>query len=311
MKLSTLLSPFVFVLAAKAAFGQSDPCLASASDARDSCRLSAQSGYSLALATCANESDPAKQATCRQNAQTALQDALAVCDAQFSARQTICGFLGGRGWDPEINPADFLDPTNIPIDKLNPYNPLKPGTTLVYQAHTTAGGLKENRVAFTHKTKTILGVTCLEVHDTVSVNGQLTEDTLDWFAQDKAGNVWYFGEDSEELSGGRVTSLEGSWMAGVDGAVPGIIMEANPKVGDAYRQELLYGVAEDFARVLSLDENVKVPVGTFDHCLETTETSGLEPGASEFKFYAPGVGVVFDNDVSGKEKDSLVNIIVE
>src|SRR6516162_5479419 len=173
MKLSTLLSPFVFVLAAKAAFGQSDPCLASASDARDSCRLSAQSGYSLALATCANESDPAKQATCRQNAQTALQDALAVCDAEFSARQTICGFLGGRGWDPEINPADFSTSTTID----NPYYPLKPGTTFVYQAHNAAGGLIENRVAVTHKTKTILGVTCVEVHDTVSVNGQLTEDT--------------------------------------------------------------------------------------------------------------------------------------
>ena len=88
-------------------------------------------------------------------------------------------------------------------------------------------------------------------------------------------------------------------------------MEAHPAVGDFYRQEFLLNKAEDFARVLSLDETVKVPYGTFDHCLKSAEGSGVEPGAIEFKFYAPGVGVVFDNDVTGKEKDSLVKIINE
>ncbi len=304
MKLSTVLSPFVFVLAANAAFGQSDPCSASASEALHSCQLSAQSDYFLALAKCANESDPAKRDTCQQQAEAALQDALALCNAQFSAREKICQFLGGRGWDPEIKPSDF----SANID--NPYYPLKPGTTFVYQAHT-ADGLLENRVAVTHKTKMILGVTCVEVHDTVRVNGQLTEDTLDWFAQDRAGNVWYFGEDSEELSEGRVTSLGGSWTAGVDGAKPGIIMEADPKVGDAYRQELLLDEAEDVARVLSLDADVKVPYGTFNDCVKTMETSGVEPDELTFKFYARGVGVVFENDVSGNQKNSLVKIIVE
>ena len=289
---------------ANAAFGQSNVCSASARGALRSCQAGARSDYLLALAKCTNESDAAGRSACRNQAQADLKDALDQCGAQLSTRQQICRFLGGKGWDPEINPANFS--TNID----NPYFPLKPGTTYEYQAHT-ADGLITNFVTVTHKTKLILGVTCVEVHDTVLLNGQKTEDTLDWYAQDRDGNVWYFGEDSEDLSDGRVSSLEGSWTAGVDGAEPGIIMEAHPKVGDAYRQELLLNEAEDFARVLSLDESVKVPFGSFDNCLKTTESSGVEPGAVEFKFYAPGVGVVFDNDISGEEKDVLVKVVSE
>jgi len=291
---------FVF-LVGSAAFGQSNVCSATARGALRSCQAGARSHYLLALAKCTNESDGS---ACRKQAQSGLKDAFDQCNAQLSARQQICQFLGGKGWDPEINRANFS--TNID----NPYFPLKPGTTYEYQAHT-ADGLITNFVRVTHKTKVILGVTCVEVHDTVFLNGQKTEDTLDWYAQDQEGNVWYFGEDSEDLTNGRVSSLQGSWTAGVHGAEPGIIMEAHPKVGDAYRQELLLNQAEDFARVLSLDKSIKVPVGSFDNCLETTESSGVEPDAVEFKFYAPGIGVVFDNDVSGKEKDSLVKIITE
>lgn len=292
------------VFLANAAFAQSSPCSAAAVGALHSCQAGAQSHYLLALAKCTNESDAPGRSACRNRAQANLNDALDQCNAQLSARQQICQFLGGKRWDPEINPANFS--TNID----NPYLPMKPGTTYEYEAHT-ADGLITNFVAFTHKTKMILGVTCVEVHDTVFLNGRKTEDTLDWYAQDRDGNVWYFGEDSEELTNGRVSSLAGSWTAGVHGAEPGIIMEAHPKVGDAYRQELLLNEAEDFARVLSLDKSVKVPFGSFYDCLETTESSGVEPGAVEFKFNAPGVGVVFDNDVSGQEKDSLIKVITE
>lgn len=300
LAIATLLIP----LAANAAFGQTNACSNSAHLALHSCQAGAQSDYLLGLGKCSNESDAAGQSACREQAQADKKDALAQCSAQLSARQQICQFLGGKGWDPEINPANFS--TNID----NPYMPLKPGTTFVYQAHT-ADGLVTNFVAVTHKTKVIEGVTCLEVHDTVFLNNQKTEDTLDWYAQDREGNVWYFGEDSEDLTDGRVSSLAGSWVAGVDGAEPGIIMEAHPKVGDAYRQELLLNEAEDFARVLSLDNTVTVPFGSFDKCLKTTESSGVEPDTVEFKFYAPGIGVVFTDDVSGQEKDSLVKIITE
>ena len=301
---SVVFFAFVFLCTASLASAHSSTCSASANGALGSCQAGAQSDYLLALAKCVNESDAAGRSACRRQAKADQNDALDQCNAQLSARQQICQSLGGKGWDPEISPANFS--TNID----NPYFPLNPGTTYEYRAHTT-DGLITNFVVVTHKTKLILGVTCVEVHDTVFLNGQKTEDTLDWYAQDRDGNVWYFGEDSEDLTNGRVSSLEGSWTAGVDGAEPGIIMEAHPKVGDAYRQELLLNEAEDFARVLSLDKSIKVPFGSFDNCLETTESSGVEPGAVEFKFYAPGVGVVFDNDVSGKEKDVLVKVTTE
>src|SRR5207249_5507222 len=182
-------------------------------------------------------------------------------------------------------PANFVDRTD------NPYLPLTPGTVFIYEAHTE-DGLERDEFFLTHKTVKILGVTTVEVHDTVTVDGKLTEDTLDWFAQDKEGNVWYFGEDSEELINGRVSGLGGSWQGGVNGASPGIVMEAHPKVGDFYRQEFLLNTAEDSAGVLDLSQTVTVPAGTFHHCLETAEVTGLEPGALEHKFYAPGVGNV-------------------
>lgn len=299
-----MLFASIFVITSNLAVGQTNTCSASANGALHSCQLGAQSDYLLAVAKCANESDAAGRSACREQAKADENDALGQCDAQFAKRQQICGFLGGKGWDPEVNPADFT--TNID----NPYLPLKPGTTFVYNAQT-ADGLITNYVAVTHKTKVIAGVTTVEVHDTVYLNGQLSEDTLDWYAQDRDGNVWYFGEDSQDLTNGRVSSLAGSWTAGIDGAEPGIVMEAHPKVGDAYRQELLLNEAEDFARVLSLNKSVTVPYGSFTDCVETTETSGVEPDTVEYKFYAAGVGAVYINDVSGKQKTSLVEIITK
>ncbi|MBI4563400.1 MAG: hypothetical protein HY716_01730 [Planctomycetes bacterium] len=122
---------------------------------------------------------------------------------------------------------------------------------------------------------------------------------FDWFAQDKDGNVWYFGEDSKEIEDGVVVSTEGSWEAGVGGAQPGILMLADPKVGISYQQEFAEGVAEDMARVKSLSESVTVPVGTFEGCIETMEWTPLEPGARESKFYAPGVGLVLEVSLRG------------
>src|SRR5262249_59969637 len=116
--------------------------------------------------------------------------------------------------------------------------------------------------------RVILGVTCVEVHDTVTLDGELSEDTLDWFAQDKDGNVWYFGENTHELEDGLITTIEGTFMAGVNRDKPGIIMKAHPAVGDFYRQEFSLANAEDFAETLSLNEIVTVPFGTFNHLLK-------------------------------------------
>jgi hypothetical protein len=121
-----------------------------------------------------------------------------------------------------------------------------------------------------------------------------------WYAQDRDGNVWSFGEDTKELEGGKVVKTEGSWEAGKDGALPGIIMEADPQVGDRYRQEYYEGEAEDMAEVLSVDERTTVPHGSFEGVLETKDWTPLEPGIVEHKHYARGVGTIHKEKVEGE-----------
>ena len=205
-------------------------------------------------------------------------------------------------YSPHIDPAEFT--TNID----NKYFPLKPGTTLVYRGKTkdaTVGDV----VAVTSDTKQIMGVECVVVDDKVTEDGKLAEQTYDWYAQDKKGNVWYFGEDSKEINNGKVTRTEGSWEAGKDGAKPGIIMPANPEVGKTYRQEYYKGEAEDMARALKLNGSVKVPYGTFENVLVTDEWTPLEPNIAEHKYYAPGVGNVKEIATKGpKETLELVDV---
>jgi hypothetical protein len=187
-----------------------------------------------------------------------------------------------KAYAPHINPSEFTTKVD------NEYLPMKPGTTFVYK-----GGQERDEMAVTHHTKKVIGVECVVVDDRAWEGGQLIEKTYDWFAQDKEGNVWYFGEDTKEYKNGKLTSTKGSWEAGVDGAKPGIIMEAHPKVGHSYRQEYYKGEAEDMAKVLSLNDSVKVPYGSFDHVLVTKEWTPLEPSYSEHKYYARGVGQVY------------------
>jgi len=202
----------------------------------------------------------------------------------------------------EIEPANFVDRVD------NRYFPLTPGTTFVYEGKTEDGTVRVEDYV-THETKQVLGVTCVVVRNKVIENGDLVEETFDWYAQDKDGNVWYFGEDAKEYEAGVVVSTKGSWEAGVDGAMPGIIMEANPQVGDFYRQEYYKGEAEDMAEVLSLTESASVIYGSFDSLLMTREWALLEPGIVEHKYYAPGVGLILEVMVEGgSERVELVEI---
>jgi hypothetical protein len=204
---------------------------------------------------------------------------------------------------PDIDPGDFVSA----ID--NPYFPLTPGTTLIYEGESD-GTPTRIETAVTGDVKVILGVNCTVVHDQAFEEGVLVEDTFDWYAQDSAGNVWYFGEDSKVLDAdGNVISTEGSWEAGVDGAEPGIIMEAHPQEGDRYHQEFYKGVAEDQAKVLELGESKCVAYGCFDNVLVTREWSRLDPGVVDNKYYAPGVGFIFEETVKGGDETSeLVDI---
>ena len=290
------------VLPAPGAAGKPNFCRMTSQIMLQACQAGATQDQAVTQAQCANYPDAAVRKMCRQAAAAAVKDARQGCKDQLAARQDVCDQLGPAPYDPAIDPANFGGAIN------NPYFPLVPGTTFVYESQT-AQGLAHDEFAVTHNTKVILGVTCVEVHDVATLNGDLTEDTLDWFAQDLAGNVWYFGENSKQIAGGLVVGVEGSWTGGIDGAKPGIVMEAHPALGDVYRQEFSLGVAEDIGAVLSLSESVTVPKGTFANCLETADTSPLEPDALEHKFFAPGVGNVRTIDIETGETEDLVQII--
>ena len=185
---------------------------------------------------------------------------------------------------------------------------MKPGSHWVYRETNAEGDVQRNDVVVTNKTKTIDGIEAVVVHDTVKLGGRLTEDTFDWYAQDSEGNLWYLGEDTTEYENGKVKTKEGSWEAGVDGALGGIIVPAHPRRGLTYREEYYKGHAEDGAEILSLHALAKVPYGTYDDLLQTRNFSAIEPDVIEEKFYAPGVGVVLELTVSGgSDRSELIS----
>jgi hypothetical protein len=278
-----------------------DFCQRTSQDALEACQDGAESDNSLALGKCENFSDPTVQSDCRKQAAADFHDAMQTCSDQFDARQVACQKLGPAPYDPRIDPARFVKGVT------NVYFPLNPGTTLIYEGQTSEG-FNHTEFAITRKTKVIMGVTCIEVHDTVKLDGRLAEDTLDWFAQDVEGNVWYFGENTGELVDGRFVTLDGTFTAGANNDKPGIIMKAHPMIGDFYRQEFSLDNAEDFAEVNGLNEIVAVgkPRRIFTHCLKTTETTPLETNLLEYKFYAPGIGNVLTVDARTGEQIKYV-----
>jgi hypothetical protein len=162
-------------------------------------------------------------------------------------------------------------------------------------------------VTVTDRKKVVDGADALVVHDIVTENGDVIEDTFDWYAQDAEGNVWYLGEDTKEFEDGKVVSTAGSWEAGVDGALAGVIVPADPRPGLTYRQEHYEGEAEDRGEVLSVRANATVPFGSFDGVLQTKDTTPLEPDLVEHKFYARGIGPVLAIAVSnGGGREELV-----
>jgi hypothetical protein len=191
-----------------------------------------------------------------------------------------------------------LDPTNFAGTIDNPYFPLPVGRTLVYRG-VKDGQTQEDRVTVTDQTKTVEGITARVVADVAKHDGTLLEKTSDWYAQDKQGNVWYLGEDTAHyLANGKVDT-SGSWEAGIHDAEPGIVMEANPQIPHAYRQEYLAGQAEDTAWIVDRGGSVTVPYGTMRNVLTTLEATRIEPGAYDKKVYAPGVGIVLEQALTG------------
>jgi hypothetical protein len=203
-----------------------------------------------------------------------------------------------QGSEPaNLDAADFVSRVD------HPYWPMAPGNRWVYRE-----GTQRVVVTVTDRTKRIEGIPATVVHDVVTEDGELVENTWDWYAQDKNGDLWYLGEQTKEYEHGKVRSTEGSWEAGVDGAEAGIALPATPEVGMAYRQEYLSGEAEDEAEILAVDERAKVPFGAFDHVVMTKDFTRLEPDLVEHKYYARGVGPVLTVTVSGgSDREELVS----
>jgi hypothetical protein len=228
--------------------------------------------------------------------------ALAACGGGDPSGASTNGASGSplpQGSEPvHLDPADF----STRID--NPYWPMKPGSRWVYrEVNPEELSVQDVVVTVTNRTKKIAnGVEARVVRDVVTEKGVPTEVTSDFYAQDKAGNIWYLGERTTEYANGNPKTTAGSFEAGVDGAQPGIALPAKPKPGLTYRQEYYAGQAEDRGEVVSVNEQVEPPFGHFTHALMTKDTNPLEPKVLEFKFYARGVGPVSTVGVSGGSK---------
>ncbi len=214
----------------------------------------------------------------------------------FSFFAIACGVSSAgqpnETYDPVIDPANFT----TTID--NPFFPLIPGTKFIFEGQT-ADGFERIEVLVTHETRQVMGIQAVVVRDTVTIDSELVEDTYDWYAQDLEGNVWYFGEEVKDYANGEVVSTAGSWEAGVNGALPGVVMWADPQMGQEYRQEYYAEEAEDMGKVIAVGQSITVPYGSFSDCIVTEDWTPLEPGYMEQKTYCSGVGTVKNEYVQG------------
>jgi hypothetical protein len=189
-------------------------------------------------------------------------------------------------YNPIINAADFS-----PVIS-NKYYTLNPGMKAGYE-QATSKGIKRMQIDVAGDTKTVMGITTLVVQHREWLNGWLMEDARGWFAQDKHGNVWYFGEAVEAYKGGKLVKGDDSWEAGVEGAKPGILMFGDPKPATTYRREYHPGRAEDMATVVAVGIRVRLPQGPlFQNCVHMREWSPLKKGEIENKYYCVGIGAM-------------------
>lgn len=322
--LTTVALSWGFVAAAPAAaYGA---CSRTAWDAFVACHFEVEDDFWEARGICRNESNPDERADCFDEARQKRKEARELCWEQWAARRNLCDALGEGRYDPPFEPQDFetdLDDLAHP----NPYFPLAVGNLWVYEEEEATV-----TVEVLDKTKQIEGVTCFVVHDLEEEDGEVSEDTDDWFAHAIAGDVHYCGEisgefeffDGDDPEEAELVSIDGSWKAGRDGAKSGVLVPLAPQVGDVYRQEWALGDAEDVAEVLSvdygfgddpeLDENVPKQLATLlcnDDCRVTREFTPLEPEAEERKYYAPGIGLFLEVDVESGDAVQLVECNVD
>jgi hypothetical protein len=222
-----------------------------------------------------------------------------IATSTFVGALAAVALAGQPGGLPQGGESVNLDPADFTTRIDNPYWPMRPGGRWVYRETDQEGARRRVVVKVTNKTKLIAnGVTARVIHDVVTERGRPVEVTDDWYAQDRAGNIWYLGEHTTEYTNGKPSSTEGSFEAGVDGAQPGVVMPAHPNAGRRYRQEYYKGHAEDRARVLFARRGLVM----------TADSNPLPPKLLEYKFYARGVGPVLSVGVSGgSDREELVS----
>lgn len=261
----------------------------------------AEADYWVTVARCANDGD--QIARCLFEAGEERDEAIEEANDQFDERIKVNRILGQAAYLPDIDPNDFSTTVN------STYLPFTPGRTMIYEL-TNAKGTERIEVKTLSTTLEIEGVECIEVLDIAMLNGEVIEETIDWYAQHTNGDVWYFGEIAKNFDeDGFLEDIDGSWRYGVDGAQPGIVGMQNPSLGLVYRQEYLIAEAEDMAKIVSVNETVIVPAGTFTNCLKTLDGSPIEPGVIEEKFFAPGIGLVLEVDPETGDRLELIQIL--
>ena len=226
----------------------------------------------------------------------------AVCSLLGSFLAFGCTSLATEAYNPTINPAEFT----TRID--NPYFSMPIGKRMIFEKRSDEG-LERIEITITGETRRIIGVETLVYLDREFLNGELVEETKDYIAQDKDGNVWYFGEDVNNYADGKFKDHAGAWIAGVGGAKPGIWIKARLVVDDSYRQEFYKGEAEDMVKVVAVGLTVETSVGTYTNCAKTYDWTPLDPESKEYKYYCPDAGgLVLVEDITNGERVELKKI---
>lgn len=267
------------------------------------CGLDIQDDFFEAQAKCFNSADADEQQECFAEAEAERVEAMEECDDMEEAHENLCAVFGEDPYDPDLGDITFVDLDDIAANP-NPYFPLVPGNVWVYESED-----ETITVTVLDETREIDGIEAVVVQDIVEEDGELVEDTFDWYAQDEDGNVWYLGELSRNYEDGELSDIDGSWEHGEDGAKGGILFRSLPTVGEVYRQEYLIGEAEDIGETVSLeaDESTESGYECQAACLETLEYTPLEPDVMESKFYIPGVGLILEIDLEENVRVELVD----
>ncbi|NKB34898.1 MAG: hypothetical protein GKR91_17520 [Pseudomonadales bacterium] len=266
-----------------------------------SCRSDVQDDFFEKQAVCFNFSDEEERSECFAEAEEERLEGLEECDDIEEAHENLCAVLGEDPYDPDLDDITFVSLDDIAANP-NPYFPLVVGNTWVYENDE-----ETITVTVLDQTREIDGVEAIVVQDVVMEEGELVEDTFDWYAQDDEGNVWYMGELSRNYEDGELSDIDGSWEAGEEGAKAGILFRAMPIVDEVLRQEYAIGEAEDIGQTVRLDSDESTDSGfeCNSNCLETLESTPLEPEALETKIYLPGTGLLMEIDL---EEDSRIEL---